>query len=377
MIAHEQKQIGRKEIRGWLRIAVLLIPIVIQFSLVSLASGKESQEIGGGCPTILTYGNTIHCTLDFAGETDSFTFTASVGDRVYVRVVKTVGAMTPFQEIIRPGGTSLCKTIIGEISCVIDSEGTHTLLINDFGGTDTGAYSLYIQKLNDPVGCTAISFGNPPTSGAIPETGGTYCFTFSLETNDRVRSLVVKTSGTITPFEEIVRPDGTTLCENIVGEISCTADIAGSYTLLINDFGGTDIGDYALYVQRLNLPVGCTAISFSGLPSTGTITAAAETDCFTFNGKAGDQIRVRVVKTAGAITPFQEVVTPDGTTLCKTIVSEATCQIQSDGPHTILVNDFGNTDSGTYQLTLLCLTAPCGLPLTIFTYLPFIILDKP
>lgn len=377
MITHEQKQIGKKAFKGGLRTAFSLLLIVLQLSLVGLASGKEPQEIVGGCPASLTYGSTIHCTLDFAGETDSFTFTAAVGDRIRVRVVKTSGAMTPFQEIIRPGGTSLCETIVGEISCTIDSEGTHTLLINDFGGTDTGTYSLYIQKLNEPVGCSAISFGNPPTTGALPETGGTYCFTFSLETSDRARSLVVKTSGTITPFEEIVRPDGTTLCETIVGEISCTADTSGTYTLLINDFGGTDTGNFALYVQRLNQPVGCTAISFSGSPSTGTITAAAETDCFTFNGKAGDQIRVRVIKTEGTLTPFKEVVTSDGTTLCETIVDEVTCQIQTDGPHTILVNDFGNTDSGTYQLTLLCLTAPCGPPLTMFTYLPFIILDKP
>lgn len=249
-------------------IGLLLLLFLSISPPIQVTAGRLVFSGTAACPPNLAFGETIHCSIDLTGETDSFGFSGAAGDRIRVRVVTTSGALSPFREIIRPDGTSLCGTVVTEMTCLLDASGVHTLLINDFGGTDTGNYSLYLQRLNEPVGC---------------------------------------------------------------------------------------------------LP-----IAFSGVPTNGTIDVAAETDCYTFDGAVNNRIRVRTVAISGALAPFKEVVRADGTTLCGTVTSEITCQIDADGSHTILINDFGATDSGEYQLTLVCLTQPCGAPLNYShaAYLP-------
>lgn len=355
---------------GRILAGVLLLLILMAINLSQAVAGSQPASNSDTCPLALTFGETVHCSIDVAGETDSFSFSGTAGDQIRVRVVETSGSLSAFQEIIRPDGTSLCGTVVGEMTCLLDGNGNHTILVNDFGGTDVGAYSLYLQRLNSPAGCRGIDFGALPATGSIDEAAANDCFTFMMMAGDRVRGRVVETAGSISAFQEIIRPDGTTFCGTIVGEQTCLADADGTYTILIKDFGGTSTGDYALYIQRLNNPVGCTPITFSGIPTTGAIDVAAETDCFTFNGLPDKHIRVRAIATSGTLAPFKEVMRPDGTTLCSAVVSEMTCELGAEGTYTILVNDHGGTDSGSYQLTLVCLTQPCGPPLPYSAYLP-------
>ncbi|MBK8904512.1 MAG: hypothetical protein IPM53_25260 [Anaerolineaceae bacterium] len=371
MQLRHEKSIFRQVWRCGVRLLIALF--LLSLFQGTTPSGKPVLAGGSTCSSNLNFGQTIHCAIDLAGETDSFTFSGSAGDRIRVRVVETSGSLAAFQEIIQPGGTSLCSTIVTEITCLLESNGNHTLLINDFGGTDNGNYSLYLQRLNNPVGCSTIAFGALPSTGNLTEAAVTDCFTFQLSTGDQVRGRAVETAGTAAAYQEIIQPDGTTLCGTIVTELTCQATVTGLHTILINDFGGTDTGTYSFYLQRLNNPVGCSSIGYSGLPVTGSIDVPAETDCYTFSGMVGNQIRVRAIKTSGSVAPYKAVIRPDGVSLCGTIVSEVTCLLDSDGNYTILINDFGGTDTGTYQLTLVCLTQPCGTPFSNFNYLPFVL----
>src|SRR5207245_6493859 len=101
-------------------------------------------------------------------------------------------------------------------------------------------------------------------------------------------------TGTLAPSAEVLRPNGTTIsfCS------PCSLAATGTYAVLVEDFGAGS-GDYALTLQRLNNPVGCTAIGFGAAPTTGAI-AAGETDCFTFTGAAGVQVHVDVAPASGA-----------------------------------------------------------------------------
>ena len=69
----------------------------------------------------------------------------------------------------------------------------------------------------------------------------------------------------------------------VTGEMTCLLDANGAHTLRVRDFGGAGTGNYSLYVQRLNNPVGCTPIAF-GATLSSSISVAAEVDCFTFTG---------------------------------------------------------------------------------------------
>jgi hypothetical protein len=121
----------------------------------------------------------------------------------------------------------------------------------------------------------------------------------------------------------------------------------------VRDFGGTGTGNYRLYIQRLNNPVGCTPIQFGASPLARSISVAGEVDCYTFAGTVGNQVRVRVIKTSGTLNPLTDLVRPNGTTLCSDpFGGEFTCQLDATGTHKILVRDFGGTGTGGYTIRI-------------------------
>jgi hypothetical protein len=96
----------------------------------------------------------------------------------------------------------------------------------------------------------------------------------------------------------------------------------------------------------------CTPIAFATTSTAGKITAPDETDCWRFDARAGDRIRVRITKT-GALLPRTELLRPTGTTLCGwTTSTELTCTLDATGTHTILVRDYAGTNPGDYRIAI-------------------------
>jgi len=103
----------------------------------------------------------------------------------------------------------------------------------------------------------------------------------------------------------------------------------------------------------MGAPSECQPVQYGPAGVSGSIAPGDETDCWRFEGAAGDRVRVRLVKTAGAaFGPRFEVLRPNGTTLCSTSYSELTCLLDAPGTHTILVRDGAGTNSGDYKLSI-------------------------
>jgi hypothetical protein len=284
------------------------------------------------------------------------TFAGSVGDRIRVRVVKTSGSLTPKTQVRRPNGTTVCADTTAQyFTCVLDTNGTHTVRVAGFAGTGTGVFNLTIQRLNAPVGYVTGKLGKGK-NGAINDAAEIDCFSVAnVGVNDVLRTRTAETGGTLFALQEVIRPDGTTLCgPDGNTEVTCTADQAGTYRVLVFDNGGTATGTYATWLQRLNNPAGCTTIAYGDPALAGSITAAAETDCYRF-GSNGDNVRVRVPKTSGSVTPLVEVIRPNGTTVCAaTTSSDFMCPLDGNGNHTIVIRDFGGTGTGDTRSGSIC-----------------------
>jgi hypothetical protein len=85
----------------------------------------------------------------------------------------------------------------------------------------------------------------------------TYIFTASA--GDKVLVRMSESAGNLYPSIRVYSPEGTQLCEapysSVTAEIeSCALTSDGIYTILAFDYYGTDMGDYYLYLQRLNYP---------------------------------------------------------------------------------------------------------------------------
>jgi len=232
------------------------------------------------------------------------------------RAIETSGSLSLMQEIIRPdGATFSCgPTYLDELDCQLPVSGTYTLLVKDGTGTHTGTYNVILLRLNNPVGCLSLGFGNPPTSASIDAAAEVDCYTFTGTAGDRMRSRAIETSGSLSLMQEIIRPDGATFScgPTYLDELDCQLPVSGTYTLLVKDGTGTHTGTYNVILLRLNKPVGCLSLGFGDPPTSGSVVAAAEVDCYTFTGTAGDWVRSRAIETSGSLSLMQEIIRPDG-----------------------------------------------------------------
>ncbi|MGH2948878.1 MAG: hypothetical protein ACRDPC_21925 [Solirubrobacteraceae bacterium] len=314
-----------------------------------------------GCSS-LTYGPGTRTGAIVSGETECWNFTGAAGDRVRLRVVTAATALDPRAELLRSDGTTRCApTAADDHTCTLDAGGTHTILVRD-DGASTGGYSLSVQRLNSPVGCSWKAFGTTATAASLATTGETDCWRLSGAAGDRVRVRVTKSSGALDPKTEVLRPDGTTRCSPTRDDdLSCVLDRTGTHTILVRDSAGTFTGGYRLGLQRLNDPVGCSSLSYGTGAATGSLATTAETDCWRFTAGSANRVRLRVIATTGAWTPIAEIVDGWGTTRCGPASgNELTCELQSAQLHTILVRDSAGTRTGDYRISIQRLNDPVG-----------------
>ena len=205
-----------------------------------------------GCTT-LTFGAAPTVgSISSAAEMDCFTFSGSAGDRVRIRMVKTSGTgFSPTQEEMRPNGTTKCTpTGALDVTCALDYTGTHTILIEDSAGTNTGGYVVSVQLLNNPTGCTTLTIGAAVTSSSITANGQMKCFRFTDTAGDVVH-VKVNDSGALTAVQETMRPNGTSIAgPTAAADQQLTVDTDGTYTIIVEDSAGTNSGGFNIQVTH-------------------------------------------------------------------------------------------------------------------------------
>jgi hypothetical protein len=215
------------------------------------------------CPPSISFGETIQCSINSAGETDTYTFYASAGDKVLVRMNKSSGGLWSEIRVYSPDGTKLCEAYSSETaeiaSCTLTSTGTYSILASDYFGTYTGDYYLYLQRLNNPGSPVPITFSQT-LSGSIIAPAEMDTYTFTAGAGNKVLVRMSNSSGNLWPEIRIYSPDGTKLCEAYSSETaeiaSCTLTSTGTYSILASDYFGTYTGDYSLNLACLTVPCG-------------------------------------------------------------------------------------------------------------------------
>ena len=133
-----------------------------------------------------------------------------------------------------------------------------------------------------------------------------------------------------------------------------TLNQAGRHTLRVYDSGG-DVGSYQLRLEWIApWTKQCTSPAIAcGSPVTGSLTVKDQA-LRIFEGEAGDEVWVSVVKTGGdsLFSPLVGVYRPGGTLLATVSAGDATAlTLNQAGRYTLRVYDSGG-DPGSYQLRL-------------------------
>src|SRR5690349_15378666 len=109
----------------------------------------------GSCVSI-AFGSTVAGAINPAGEADCYTFTGATGDRVRVRVDET-GALRAVTSIVRPNASVACgPSSATELNCAVNANGTWKIAVTGSSATQTGSYSIALQRTSNPVGCSSV-----------------------------------------------------------------------------------------------------------------------------------------------------------------------------------------------------------------------------
>jgi len=198
---------------AWL---ILLFTFLIIFKCFMITNTYASDSSIDGISIV--FGETITSSIDLEAELDSYTFTASNGDTILVRMSVIDTDIEPEIRLYAPNGSKLIDDYTtshtAEFEYTITNSGTYTVLAGDHFGTTTGNYSIYIQKINIPGNAVSPKAGET-ISGSLDLLAEMDSYIFSANSGDTilVRMSVIDTD--IEPEIRLYAPNGSKLIDQL------------------------------------------------------------------------------------------------------------------------------------------------------------------
>jgi hypothetical protein len=132
---------------------------------------------------------------------------------------------------------------------------------------------------------------------------------------------------------------------------------SGVHSVIVREDGANDSGRYNLFVQRVNNP-GLTESIVSGDNLVVPLNNCGEVDTYTFNARAGDRVKISMVKDAvGNVDPRLELYDSRGRAVAIPNSGSIDQTVTSNGVFTLLAYS-SSTQTGTYRLSLTITPAP-------------------
>lgn len=358
---------------GLYKITVLRIPVQVVCPGEPDGGAVSSGETGSGA-------------IDGAADIDAYQFQGVSGQRLIVGAVTTSGTLDT-RVAVYPGngGPVVAQSTCDAYGCrdrieyQLQATGLYTILIEDNGLNDAGAYQMSLLLLpagpltypGDPDGGDILS--GETRSGQMQARSDFDAFQFDGQGGRRVIVAAVTTSGAL-DTRIFIYPDtgGPAVAQSTCDAYGCSDRIeyqlqaAGTYTVVIEDNGNNDSGQYTMAV--LVLPDGPLASAAdpdggplgSGATCSGAIEGAADLDAYQVYGKSGDRLITAAVRTSQTLDTRIVIYPQSG----GAAVAQSTCdaygcrdrieyRLQSDGLYTVVIEDNGLDSPGDYRLTML------------------------
>jgi trimeric autotransporter adhesin len=319
----------------------------------------------GSAQTALLNGTNQSGTL-VVNTTNAYTFTASAGDNVVLRLGSTgfsgrLNLQDPTGALVKSAGGNSTDW---ELAYTVTSGGVFTVLVSSYYTGGAGSFVLHLAQFPEPFIVPSGDEGGPMTNGGSHTgtltLGDLELWSFTANAGDNV---VLRLGST--GFQGNLRlyvPDGTLLMtsggNSTDWKIAFTATKSGTHTVLVSSFypGGT--GTYVLHLAQFPEPF-IVPTGDEGGPMTnggnysGTLTLG-DLEMWSFTANAGDNIVLRLGSTGfeGNLNLYG----PNGA-LLKTAGGNSTdwelaYTATNSGTFTVLVGSYYPGGVGTYALHL-------------------------
>jgi hypothetical protein len=306
-----------------------------------------------------------------ATQSNAYTFSANANDVFNFTVVATSGSLLPCIQIYNSAGAPVANGsscpgsgVVNLNGVAVPSAGTYSVIIKDYYSTDTGNYNIFLQRTDGPPNAITLSY-DTVTAGTINAATQTNNYTFAVNANDILNFSVVTTSGSLLPCIQIYNSAGAP----ITGGSSCPGSgvnvlnglaipSAGTYTITVKDYYSTDTGNYNIFLQRTDGPVGAVTLPLDQV-QTSTIGSATQANAYIFSANANDVFNFTVVKTSGSLLPCIQIYNSAGAPVTggsscpgSGVVELNGVAVPSAGTYSVIIKDYYSTDTGNYNVFL-------------------------
>jgi hypothetical protein len=333
-------------------------------------------------PVNLPFGQTQTGTISSPAQSNTYTFTANANDIVDFAIVTTSGNLSPKLRVYSPSGQQVafnnppnCNGSTIELNTgTVPATGTYTVLLGDCSDKNTGNYDIYAQRTNNPAGAMNLPFGQTQT-GTISSPAQSNTYTFSASANAVVDFTIVTTTGKLSPKIRVYSPSGQQIasnnppnCNGATIELNIVAlTVSGTYTALVGDCSDTNTGNYDIYMQMTENPLGAGNLPF-GQTRTGTIGLPSQSNTYTFGANASDVIDFAMVTTSGNLSPKirlyngkgQQIAANNPPNCNGSTIELNTGTLPASDIYTVLVGDCSDTNTGNYVIYLQRTDNPSG-----------------
>jgi len=309
---------------------------------------------------------------------DDYTLDLAAGDQVYVSVADQLGDLFVPDAGISSNSSITVETFEGgrstspvsrktEFLISASEDTTIRIFVNSSLDNETGPYSVFAQRINNPIGATPINIGQY-VPGNLSVRGEEDTYTFEAQQGD---TIFVSASGfgdpSIAPDVELFNPDGILLTEGSENADQDSVEEGGqsfgfrnlgggTYTLLVGENLSVATGGYGLMLQRIPDPIGAIPVNPNEVIS-GSIDLFGELDTYTFEAQAGD-LFVLDASNSGAFFELEaDLYDPNGNFVeSEGNVSALGFQslLETSGTYTLILDDnnenlVGITGTGDYN----------------------------
>ena len=341
---------------------------VLAFLVLGLVSHRPA--VAGGP---IVSGETMAGVLTNPTYSESWTFSATVDDRIVIAAVTISGSVNTNIILYPPVGPAIITTTNDRVDLALPQTGSYTIEVQDVGLNDAGLYVLGLMNITAGPHTSAGDLDGAPigsnevTSGTIGGTSDFDAFTFSGTNGDRVIVNCVATGGAgyNTYFFLYPPGGGPALVSSFGDTFDAQLNATGTWTILVEDANEDTAGSYAL--SFLNVTAGPhTTIGdlngggiVSGEKYSGSFDHGVDLDAWTFSGTIGDRVIVLDIPTGGGSQNTTIAVYPPGggASILNNGNDRFDFALPQSGTYTMVMTEVGFDHTGAYALAMLNVTA--------------------
>ncbi|HEY2016823.1 MAG TPA: RHS repeat domain-containing protein [Bryobacteraceae bacterium] len=297
-----------------------------------------------------------------------YTLTAAANDQYLLRVLRTDQGTGPFQprlDIYDVQGNLLQTTGTGGLTratFTTHADGVYTVVVSDgYDGSQTGAYSFSLLRLNRPCSVAATLACGAVSAGSFAQPLNSSVYTYTASSGGSFSARMLDNSGALQPALDVYDSLGNPVGQKVSGSYSgvdVALPAAGTYTIVATDNSTRPTGG-PFTVALLQTVNPCAAPAPQGQTAAGVLTASRPFVSYSIPASSGDALLVRSASFTPGFAAQMDLYDPKGSRLDSSTFALSR-KLGTSGTYTVIISASAARSAGGYSFSWQLLNSPAA-----------------